>query len=154
MNRQKVEEYFQALEKILTEKDIAKKPKMIWNMDETGTSFDHDPVKVLAEKGTRNVPGRTSAMSTHETIVACVNAEGQKMSPLLIVTGKTDRSVFGFNTTEAPSGTMWDYQESGWMSDRIGEKCFKEIFLKQCRGERPQLLIMDGHSSHESLALI
>ncbi|VDI62467.1 Hypothetical predicted protein [Mytilus galloprovincialis] len=127
---------------------------MIWNMDETGKSFEHDPVKVLAEKGTRNVPGRTSAMSTHVTIVACVNAEGQKMSPLLIVQGKTERSVFGFNTTEAPSGTMWDYQDSGWMSDRIGEKWFKDIFLKQCGVERPQLLILDGHSSHESLALI
>ncbi|VDI17643.1 Hypothetical predicted protein [Mytilus galloprovincialis] len=154
MNKQKVEEYFQALEKVLTEKDISKKPKMIWNMDETGKSFEHDPVKVLAEKGTRNVPGRTSAMSTHVTIVACVNAEGQKMSPLLIVQGKTERSVFGFNTTEAPSGTMWDYQDSGWMSDRIGEKWFKDIFLKQCGVERPQLLILDGHSSHESLALI
>ena len=76
-------------------------------MDETGKSFEHDPVKVIAEKGARNVRGRTSAMSTHLTIVACVNAAGERMSPLLVVKGKTERSVFGFNTTrEAPSGTM------------------------------------------------
>ncbi|CAG2203648.1 unnamed protein product [Mytilus edulis] len=93
MNRQKVEEYFHAFEKTLIEKDIAKKPTMIWNMDETGKSFEHDPVKVLAEKGTTNVPGRTSAMSKHVTIIACANAEGHKMSSLLIVTGKTERSV-------------------------------------------------------------
>jgi hypothetical protein len=41
------------------------------------------------------------------TIVACVNAAGERMSTLLVVKGKTERSVFGFNTTrEAPSGTM------------------------------------------------
>jgi hypothetical protein len=38
--------------------------------------------------------------------------------------------------------------------DRIGERWFKEIFLKQCGTDRPQVLILDGHSSHESLALI
>jgi hypothetical protein len=89
-------------------------------MDETGKSFEHDPVKVIAEKGARNVPRRTSAMSTHVTIVASVNAAGERMSPLLVVNGKTERSVFGFNTREAPSGTMWDFQENGWMDDRIG----------------------------------
>jgi hypothetical protein len=40
------------------------------------------------------------------------------------------------------------------MDDRIGERWFKEIFLKQCGTDRPQVLILDGHSSHESLALI
>ncbi|VDH90293.1 Hypothetical predicted protein [Mytilus galloprovincialis] len=154
MNRQKVEAYFQDLGLILTQKNLLEKPKMIWNMDECGKSFEHNPVKVVAEKGAKNVPGRTSAISTHVTIVACVNAMGDKMSPLLVVKGKTERSIFGFNTQEAPSGTMWDYQESGWMDDRIGERWFKEIFLKQCGNDRPQILILDGHSSHESLALI
>jgi hypothetical protein len=49
---------------------------------------------------------------------------------------------------------MWDFQENGWMDDRIGERWFKEIFLKQCGTGRPQVLILDEHSSHESLALI
>jgi hypothetical protein len=40
------------------------------------------------------------------------------------------------------------------MDDRIGERWFKEIFLKQCGTGRPQVLILDEHSSHESLALI
>ena len=83
MNRQKVEEYFKDLEAILTERNL------VWNMDETGKSFEHDPVKVIAEKGARNVPGRTSAMSTHVTIVASVNAAGERKSPLLVVRGKT-----------------------------------------------------------------
>lgn len=61
------------------------RPKLIWNMDETGKLFEHDLVKVLAEKGAWNIPERTCAMSTHITIVACVHADGRKMSPLLVV---------------------------------------------------------------------
>ncbi|CAG2220269.1 unnamed protein product [Mytilus edulis] len=34
-------------------------------------------------------------------------------------------------TLEAPSGTMWDYQESGWMDDRIGEGNIVETMCKQ-----------------------
>ena len=40
-------------------------------------------LKVIAEKGARNVPGRTA-------LVACVNATGEIMSPLLVVKGKTE----------------------------------------------------------------
>lgn len=40
------------------------------------------------------------------------------------------------------------------MTDQIGEKWFSEVFLKECGEVRPQLLILDGHSSHESLAIL
>ena len=149
INRQKIEEHFKDLEAILTERNILDKPMLVWNMDETGKSFEHDPVKVIAEKGAINVRGRTSAMSTHLTIVACVNAAGERMSPLLVVKGKTERSVFGFNTREAPSGTMWYFQKNGWMDDRIGERWFKEISLKQCGTDRPQVLILDNKGNNK-----
>ena len=56
--------------------------------------------------------------------------------------------------TDAPDRTMWDYQENGWMDNRIGETLFKDIFFKKCGEDQPQLLILHGHSSHKSLALI
>lgn len=40
------------------------------------------------------------------------------------------------------------------MNDQIGERWFKGVFLKNCGPERPQLLMLDGHSSHESLAIL
>lgn len=49
MNRQKVEEYFQALEKILIKKDIANKALVIWIMEEMGKSFVHFQFEVLVE---------------------------------------------------------------------------------------------------------
>ncbi|XP_060560427.1 uncharacterized protein LOC132720318 [Ruditapes philippinarum] len=86
--------------------------------------------------------------------MACVNACGQQMPPMLIAKGKTKRSLHSFNTTASPSGTVWTYQKNGWITDEIGEQWFDELFLRNCGPERPQLLIIDGHSSHESLAII
>jgi len=40
------------------------------------------------------------------------------------------------------------------MTDGIGEKWFQDIFLTTIEPERPQLLILDGHSSHETLGLL
>lgn len=59
MIRQKVEEcvtYSGALSA-----EIEDNPKVIWIMDDTGKTFEHDQVKV---------PRRTCAISTHVTIVA------------------------------------------------------------------------------------
>ncbi|XP_062595646.1 uncharacterized protein LOC134257003 [Saccostrea cucullata] len=149
-----VSKYFDDLGQILKNLGLLSKPACIWNCDETGKSFEHTPVKVIAEKGSKAVVGRTSSCRTNITVMACVNAAGGKMSPLFIVKGKTSRSLHGFNTLAAPQGTRWHYQANGWMNDDIGEKWFEDVFLMECGTERPQLLILDGHSSHESLSII
>jgi hypothetical protein len=46
-----------------------------------------------------------SVMSTHVTIVACVNAAGEMMSPLLVVKGKTAIGVW----FQYKRGTKRDY---------------------------------------------
>ena len=149
-----LQRYFTDLNEILVEFDISNKPSVIWNCDETGKQFEHDPVKILAPKGARSLVGRTTANRTNVTIMACVNAVGNVMPPMFVVKGKTSRSLHGFNTEAAPEGCMWAYQEKGWMNDALGEVWFREIFLKNCGDARPQLLILDGHSSHETLAIL
>jgi hypothetical protein len=76
------------------------------------------------------------------------------MPPMFVVKGKTARSVYGFNTKVAPEGSRWCWQPNGWMDDTIGERWFNDIFLQNCGTERPQLLILDGHSSHETLGIL
>ena len=73
---------------------------------------------------------------------------------MFIVKGKNSRSLHGFNTTAAPVGTRWCWQKNGWMDDSIGERWFNEVFLQFWGSERPQLLILDGHSSHETLVIL
>jgi hypothetical protein len=60
----------------------------------------------------------------------------------------------GLKVREAPAGTVFDSQENGLMNEEIGEQWFKDVFLKQCGPKRRQLLILDDHSSHETLRLL
>ena len=40
------------------------------------------------------------------------------------------------------------------MDAMLGELWFKDHSLKYCGPERPQLIVLDSHSSHETLGLI
>ena len=133
-----VTNYFNDLDALLDKLDLKEKPDKIWNCDETGKLFEHQPVKVIAAKGEKSVVGRTSANSSNITIMACVNAAGRTMPPLFVATkGKTSKSLHGFNTSAAPVGTKWFMQKNGWMTDSIGERWFEEVFLAQCGDQRP-----------------
>jgi hypothetical protein len=154
MNPVVVNNYFVDLESIFDDLKLSEKPHCVWNCDETGRNFEHSPVRVIADKKERNVVGKTSNSRSNVTIMACVNVVGVAMPPMFIVKGKTSASLHGFNSEAGPAGSLWSYQENGWMTDQIGEKWFKGVFLKNCGPERPQLLILDGHSSHESLAIL
>ena len=76
------------------------------------------------------------------------------MSPLIITKGKIDRSLLGLNVKEGPPGARWTFQSNAWTEDVLGLEWFKNIFLPVCGQERPQLLILDGHHSHETLTLL
>lgn len=129
-------------------------PTSIWNMDETNMCLEHKPANVVARKGAKTVPGRTSNSRETVTFLPCINAAGQKMPPLIIVKGKTSRSLRSYNVHEGPDGALWTYQKKAYMTDEIGAQWFCEIFLKNCGDIRPQILIMDNHHSHESLSLL
>jgi len=81
--------------------------------------------------------------------LACVNAVGQAMPPMVITKGKkTTRSLQCYNVREAHPNCFWSFHKNGWIDDQIGEKWFDEVFVKNCGPERPQLLILEGHGSH------
>ncbi|MEW8544909.1 MAG: helix-turn-helix domain-containing protein [Candidatus Thiodiazotropha sp.] len=129
-------------------------PTSIWNMDETGINLEHQPTRVLARQGTKTVPGRTGNTRENITFLPCINAAGDKMPPMIIGKGKTERSLRAFNMHEGPSGALWKFQEKAWMDDRLGVEWFLEVFLRNCGEARPQLLILDSHHSHETLSLL
>ena len=105
-------------------------------------------MKVISEKGVRNVVGKTSENRTNITILACRNAAGKFIPPLVIVEGKTSASLHGYNTAVAPPNTKWSLSDNRWMNDKLGEMWFKDQFLQKCGTERPQLLILDGSHDH------
>lgn len=154
LNPTVVNNYVNDLGKIMHDLNLTEKPKQIWNMDETGKQFEHNPVRVVARKGSKNLPGRTSNQRTNTTLVACVNASGQAMPTLIIVKGKTKRSLYSWNTTAAPKCSKWVFQENAWMTEAICLSWFNDIFLENCGDARPQLLICDSHKSHEAYSIL
>jgi hypothetical protein len=114
-----INNYFNDLENWLTSLDLNDKPCQIWNFDEMGQSFEHYPIRVIADKGSRNVVGKTSNSKTNITIMARVNALGFSMPPMFVAKGKTTASFHGFNTEATPLGTMWLFQPNGWMTDEF-----------------------------------
>ena len=123
-------------------------------MDETSFMFQHKPVKICARKGAKNVPGRTSNTRTSITVLAAGNAAGNKMPPMIVTKGKTSKALESWSMEDGPAHTVWTYQEAAWMNGSLGEGWFKKVFLKHCGPLRPQILILDGHSSHETLGLL
>ncbi|KAK2144727.1 hypothetical protein LSH36_735g00008 [Paralvinella palmiformis] len=95
MNRAVVGDYFQ---------DVAKytegmQPIPIWNMDESGFHFEHQPIKVVCKKGVRAVNSRVSSSRENVTVVACASATGVVMTPMFVVKGKTYKSLHSGGST-------------------------------------------------------
>lgn len=126
----------------------------LWNMDENGFNLEHTPCKVLCQKGQKSLNSRVSPSRQNITVVACVSAGGTSMPPMFIVKGKTHKAVHGFSTMQAPPHSVWTYQDKAWMEDSLGVQWFKEVFLKHCGPERPQVLFLDQHHSHEALQML
>jgi len=154
MEKSKILKYFDTVKSVLKENELWDKPHLIWNMDETGLQLDHRPGKVIATKGSRYLHARTSGNRETITIIAAINAAGGTMPPHVIVKGKTRRSLNSFQLDDAPVGTTWSWSDTGWTKQGIALLWFTKSFLPAIGHERPQVLILDGHDSHNFLELI
>ncbi|MES9883347.1 MAG: helix-turn-helix domain-containing protein [Sedimenticola sp.] len=152
MNPIVVGRYMVELKTIITQHNLD--ANTIWNCDETGINMQHKPVKVCARVGAKNVPGRVGNTRTQVTLLPCINAAGECMPPMLVVKGKTKRSLSAYNVGEGPTDAIWTYQSKAWMDDILGVSWFEEVFLTHCGTKRPQLLILDSHHSHETVEIL
>ena len=151
-----LEHYADLLEKLLT--DIQFAPCNIYNLDET--MFATRPCKTICEKGTRNNLALAPTPTLHTSVLACVNADGSKpMPPLIIYSGKNVMSTWTSVEGEFP-GTLYTATENGWVTRPVFEDWFTGSFLPHVAAHRgvdaaglprPVLLIFDGHDSHISM---
>ncbi|XP_065658905.1 uncharacterized protein LOC136083433 [Hydra vulgaris] len=154
MSVPKVAKYFYSLHEVLQETHALLKPSLIWNMDESGLQMDFKPPKTIAKRGTKHLQSRTTRKCETITIIAAINAASCLVPPHLIEKDKTIRSFQSFNTTDAPSGSNWSFIETGWTKE--GNAClwFINTFLPNIGRDRPHVLIVDGHDSHNSVELL
>jgi hypothetical protein len=69
------------LEAVLKENNIPNKTQSIFNVDEFGIRLINKPRKVLAKKVAEDM----HVLTPHATVMACFNAEGQFLPPVLIL---------------------------------------------------------------------
>ena len=76
------------LEATLIDNDLVGKPVQIFNMDETGMPLDPNPTSVIGPAGSKHVSYMRSGDKTSITVVACCNASGGVIPPLVIFNRK------------------------------------------------------------------
>ena len=83
-----MKEYYDLLKMTLKTHGLMNLSSRIYNMDESGMPLDHKPPKVVAPKGMKKVHCRTSGSKGQITIIACANAAGSIIPPMVIFEGK------------------------------------------------------------------
>lgn len=84
-----VADYFKKLEDLLNEFSLIGKPERIFNLDEKGIQLKlHKSPMVMAARGSKNVHIRAAEHGENVTVVACVNAIGNAIPPIILFKGK------------------------------------------------------------------
>ena len=140
-----LDRYFDLLQEVLVKNGLLSQACQIFNMDETGMPLDATHVKVVTQKGDRNPIAPSSGDKSQITVVACVNAAGSFMPPMVIIDRKTLPPHF--TEGEVP-GTAYGMSAKGWIDQELFDGWFTTHFLSYAPLVRPLLLLLDGHSSH------
>ena len=167
VNRESMESYFNLLEDTLSEHDLMNHPAQIYNMDESGMPLDARPPNVIAKRGQKKVRYRQAGKKEQISVIACANAVGQSIPPMVIFEGKylnlqwTVGEVPGtcscmlFNLYEVQdliqflhTGTYYGMSDKGWTDQELFKHWLMDHFLKYAVPSRPLLVLLDGHSSH------
>lgn len=148
MNRKDVNEYFSLLLQILTEYDLLDKPGKIFNIDETGIQINNKPGKVIASKGAKDVYSLTSSeKGENVSLIACCNAEGSFLPPVLIFKGKNKKPEFADGLP--PGSDVFMNPKSSYINSDLFLRWFQEHFLPK-KSSGKALLILDDHTSHSN----
>ena len=121
------------------------KPCQVFNADESGMPLDPPSLKVVATSGAKHSQVICSGNKAQITILACCNAAGYAMPPMVIFDRKSLKPEL--TVGEVP-GTMYGLSGSGWIDTELFELWFSQHFLAYAPPARPLLLLLDGHSSH------
>ena len=114
-------------------------------MDESGMPLDPRPPNVVAKRGMKKVRYRVSGKKEQITIIACANALGQCLPPMVIFEGKYLNHQWTLG--EVP-GTYYGMSDKGWTDQELFRHWLKNHFVRYAVPGRPILLLLDGHSSH------
>lgn len=144
LNRFIVNDYFDKLEKLLSEMELFDKPDRIFNIDEKGCQLAiHHQQKVLAKTGSKRVHLVAPEHGENVTVVACGNALGNVVPPMIIFKGKRRNDALG---DDLPPGSVVQMAPKGSMTTDIFIRWMKHFARYKPDGDI--LLLFDGAASH------
>lgn len=144
----KVSQWFSAFRSRFTEQKY--EPQNVYNMDETGfllgtTQSTRIIVDSTQKSSWKATPGRQEWI----TVIECIDATGGALPPMVIFKAKNTNS--GWIPQDTPANWRFSTSNSGWTSNSHGYEWLRTVFEPESRlksGNKPRLLIADGHSSH------
>ena len=151
LNADVIKEYFDLLGKVLTENDLLSSPRQIYNCDETYLPLNESKEKAVTVKSAKSTYCQSTGSTEHITMLCGVSASGAALPPMIIYPRSFPGGQYRFG---GPDDCVYSKSESGWVDSDLFLQWFKKVFLKYAVQERPLLLLVDGHKSHETLELI
>ena len=97
----------------LEEHNLLDKSGQIYNVDESGLPLDPKAPNIITQKGSKNVRYRQSGCKGQVTTVACSNAVGQTIQPMVIFDARNLNHTWTKN--EVP-GTKYGLSDNGQIS--------------------------------------
>ena len=154
VTKDSIQEWFAATRRYIKEIDggpqALRDPRCVFNCDESVFPLDGNTGRikaVLAKKGARHVMKRERGTKTQITVLGCVNATGDFMSPYLVYPGQLMTVRMGYENFPEVIYTQTD---NGWMdADSFFEFiCYFDAWVKKLKIVRPVILWVDRHVSH------
>ena len=145
VTKESLDNYFTLLKETLEKNNLMDRNACIYNMDETGMPLDSKQLKRVAPRGFKKVHGPSSGNKTQITILACANAMGNMLPPMVIFKG--ERFNHDWVKGEVPN-TLYGMSPNGWIDQELFTEWLQKLFIPSIPSTRPVLLLLDGHSSH------
>ena len=76
--------YFDLLKETVCQNQLSNRPALIFNCDENGMPLAHQPGKRIVGRDQKCVPVVGSDSKNHVMVLACVNAAGYAIPPIVI----------------------------------------------------------------------
>lgn len=126
----------------------------IWNFDETGSAMGLCTTSKVITAVEGSEGPRTVIQGNREwvTIIECVSCKGITIPPVVTLKGKEHQAPW-YQESNLPQDWKLANSTNGWTTDEIGLKWLKQVFdpfSKPYATGAKRLLILDGHSSHQT----
>lgn len=144
-NKRSVGTFFENYASVLEKHHF--RPERIFNLDETGVTTVLRPVKIVSEKGKKQVSVVASAERGElTTFVGIINAVGTALPPVYIFPRIRNPDEY---LNGAPPSSLALGSHNGWMTGDLFISVLQHIkYHTNCTTDQKILLLLDNHEAH------